>query len=884
MKKIIISIITFILCILPVNIFNSLTSVNANEAPKIRMEVDDEVKTESNNYCYVYLDNIEELASLEIQFYYDANDIEIKSLYNYAKTDLFDYNINNDVVNITYIFNKDVSFNNHIFSLRYEVKDTTASSTYFDLAIIEALDKNLNNVNITGQNKKINIIKKDQTYESIIFNVDQNAQEAKYGDLINLKYYSYYLSSLASGSFVISYDKEYFELVNFELLDYFNENILVDINIEQKGFVYVSFITLNNSYNYNLFQLNLKVISNININTSIKLSPSSLYGFNNEQYISNEILSNYNLIINNEALSDPYMYIIGNEDKTNKKFRLTIRIEENSFLGAADFILKFPNNLMNYKSYSIDYIKTNNEYFIVNSNECNNGIIKFSIISLNDITIETDLLTFEFDIVNLYENINCMFDLSGSNIVDSLTNSITIKYLDLETTLHENEHSFSSWSIIDKPTCVSKGKEERSCSNCGYFETREIEAHGHNYVSVVTDPTCIEQGYTTHTCETCGDSYKDAYIEATGHSYGDWYVVKEPSCIEKGLEQRDCSCGHSETRETEAHGHNYVSEVTDPTCIEQGYTTHTCETCGDSYKDTYIEATGHSYGDWYVVNEPSCIEKGLEQRDCSCGHSETRETEAHGHNYVSVVTDPTCIEQGYTTHTCETCGDSYKDTYIEATGHSYGDWYVVKEPSCIEKGLEQRDCSCGHSETRETEAHGHNYVSVVTAPTCIEQGYTTHTCETCGDSYKDTYIEATGHSYGDWYVVNEPSCVEKGLEQRDCSCGHSETREIEATGHDLIHHEGKDATCEEAGYKAYEECSKCNYSTYEEIEAHGHNYEWVDSDKTTDEGKPMEDYKCEHCGHIKDTREKGNKELIVVGVIFGGILLIACYFIFKPKY
>ena len=62
-----------------------------------------------------------------------------------------------------------------------------------------------------------------------------------------------------------------------------------------------------------------------------------------------------------------------------------------------------------------------------------------------------------------------MFDLSGSNIVDSLTNSITIKYLDLETILHENEHSFSSWSIIDKPTCVSKGKEERISIYGGIF-------------------------------------------------------------------------------------------------------------------------------------------------------------------------------------------------------------------------------------------------------------------------------------------------------------------------------------------------------------------------------------------------------------------------------
>ena len=50
----------------------------------------------------------------------------------------------------------------------------------------------------------------------------------------------------------------------------------------------------------------------------------------------------------------------------------------------------------------------------------------------------------------------------------------------------------------------------------------------HTYTSVVTDPTCTNKGYTTHTCTKCGDSYKDSYVNATGHEYEDG------SCIHCG--------------------------------------------------------------------------------------------------------------------------------------------------------------------------------------------------------------------------------------------------------------------------------------------------------------------------------------------------------------
>lgn len=41
----------------------------------------------------------------------------------------------------------------------------------------------------------------------------------------------------------------------------------------------------------------------------------------------------------------------------------------------------------------------------------------------------------------------------------------------------------------------------------------------------------------------------------------------------------------------------------------------------------------------------------------------------------------------------------------------------------------------------------HSFTATVTAPTCTQQGYTAYTCVTCGYSYVDNYVSATGHSY-----------------------------------------------------------------------------------------------------------------------------------------
>lgn len=55
-----------------------------------------------------------------------------------------------------------------------------------------------------------------------------------------------------------------------------------------------------------------------------------------------------------------------------------------------------------------------------------------------------------------------------------------------------------------------------------------------------------------------------------------------------------CSQNDNSNDKNETHVHTYSTSVVDPTCSEQGYTLHTCS-CGNSFKDNYKNALGHSW-------------------------------------------------------------------------------------------------------------------------------------------------------------------------------------------------------------------------------------------------------------------------------------------------
>ena len=120
--------------------------------------------------------------------------------------------------------------------------------------------------------------------------------------------------------------------------------------------------------------------------------------------------------------------------------------------------------------------------------------------------------------------------------------------------------------------------------------------------------------------------------------------------------------------------------------------------------------------------------------------TESASTTPHTHSYTKSVTAPTCTNKGYTTYKCS-CGDSYKDDYIDAVGHDYQTSKVAA--TCTAGGYTQYKCSrCGNSQQEnKTSALGHNYTVTTVAATTSAEGYDLHTCSRCGDEYKDNYTE-----------------------------------------------------------------------------------------------------------------------------------------------
>ncbi len=74
--------------------------------------------------------------------------------------------------------------------------------------------------------------------------------------------------------------------------------------------------------------------------------------------------------------------------------------------------------------------------------------------------------------------------------------------------------------------------------------------------------------------------------------------------------------------------------------------------------------------------------------------------------------------------------------------------------------------------------HVHDYVVTKVEPTCTEKGYTEYICS-CGDIFKDSYIDELGH--------NEEK------------------------------HPAKSPTSTEIGWEEYVTCTRCSYTTYKEI-------------------------------------------------------------------
>lgn len=247
-------------------------------------------------------------------------------------------------------------------------------------------------------------------------------------------------------------------------------------------------------------------------------------------------------------------------------------------------------------------------------------------------------------------------------------------------------HSYSSWVVVDEPTCTEEGLRERTCT-CGEKETETLDPLGHTPGGAVREnekaPTCTEKGSYEEvvSCTVCEEevSRKTVTVDALGHTAGEAEKENEvaATCLSAGsYEEVVCCtvCGEElsrKTMEVAALGHDHKGKETQRvTCISSGEMTYTCTRCGDSYTEV-VAPIDHAWGEpeWeWAEDYSSATATFICER--GCGYQEVftdREIASEETQHAS------CMQEGKFDHTASVTfnGNEYTDTVTQTTPYEH---------------------------------------------------------------------------------------------------------------------------------------------------------------------------------------------------------------------
>ena len=453
------------------------------------------------------------------------------------------------------------------------------------------------------------------------------------------------------------------------------------------------------------------------------------------------------------------------------------------------------------------------------------------------------------------------------------------------------DHSWDEGVVTTPATCTTEGVKTFTCTvdNCGETRTETIEKSAHNFVDNVCEDCQATVSYVDKTIVfTFGENgnaehkdgspdkatyteTKDGYtlsISGGSKMYAGSFDAKGNSALKLGTGSVAGSFEFTvpaDVTEVIIYVAQYKANTTKISVNGVAYTITTASNDG-AYTEIKVDTTTNKKVSFTTVSGGyRCMINTIEFKVSAeniCNH-ENRE--------VDEVVAPTCTVAGHTTYVCPDCDHVFDADFVDATGHTLVSIPAVA-PTCENTGLtEGEKCSvCDHVTVEQT---------IVDMLPCVDSD-NDENCDNCHKPmcehvYGDwTYVSADTHNHictlcgkeeiaGHDYKVTshvDATCEEAGSTTYACAdCGHEYTETHVALGHNEITHDAQAPTCSAVGWEAYVTCSRCDYTTYDELPIDAEAHKW-------DEGEVQTPATCTEAGERLHTCEH-NAEHTKVEVI-----------------
>ncbi len=415
-----------LICVIALLFSVCIFSVEASGTKSVTATTVTSIKQGNSGTCYVYIDSTESIAVLDVAVHFDAEKIKINNVYNSVNCVLYDSVKNIDNVQFSYIFDGvGTTDKTQLFYFTYQVlSNADVGDTYFDITIGEAYDSGLNDIAVSGSRTSFTVTETLSNKSCSIYGTSSVSTSVDMEFVLDYQFSTY---QIASGSAVITYDPELFEVISVTNGGFLNDKI-TDINTGFSGSVYISFVGTEYNTQRDLVSVKFKTLKNVSESSEITLKTTELCDKELNSISCNPYTTTANIAYDDTYIGDaPKMYVVADYNKITGKAQAKILLEKNSMLGAGDFVVKFDPEILTLNKYEKSFTPN---FFNINDKQISEGILKFSIISLNDIVAEQNVLTLEFDVkLNETQHITNI-DVAGSMLSDSLTNPIKLNFID----------------------------------------------------------------------------------------------------------------------------------------------------------------------------------------------------------------------------------------------------------------------------------------------------------------------------------------------------------------------------------------------------------------------------------------------------------------------